>query len=204
MPSPITSSDFDITVFGADVCERLRKLLQLNDTLKTFFEWMFEDDGTVTSAFKLLIQDIATPVGGILFRPVTSVPDGYLVANGQAVSRTTYANLFAVYGTTFGTGDGSTTFNLPNLQRKFLLGSDSSIGPGQTGGEENVTLTVATMPAHSHNVPLDGGGNDGSAKVWTAANDNGVTLNQTTDSTGGGQAHNNMPPYMAGLWLIKT
>ena len=54
MPSPITGSDFDIQNFSGDVCEQLRKLLELNNTLKTFFEWMFNDDGTLTNDFKIL------------------------------------------------------------------------------------------------------------------------------------------------------
>ena len=79
----------------------------------------------------------------------SSVPSGWLICNGQAVSRTTYAALFAVIGTTYGAGDGSTTFNVPNLVNKTVRGSNSL---GKTGGADTVTLSTANMPAHSHGV----------------------------------------------------
>lgn len=79
----------------------------------------------------------------------TSVPNGWLICNGQAVSRTTYAALYAVIGTTYGAGDGSTTFNVPNLVNKTVRGSNSL---GKTGGADTVTLSTTNMPAHTHGV----------------------------------------------------
>lgn len=208
MPSPITSEDFTIQNFGADVCEQIRKLLALNATLKTFFEWMFEADGTLTQAFKVLMQDVAVAPGAIVFMPVDSVPAGYLVCNGQAVSRTTYINLFTVYGTKFGTGDGSTTFNLPNLQGKFLIGASGVYPVESAGGEAQVTLTEAQLPAHQHDAwsgaPrwIFSGGATGDA--GSSANIQGTHVNDIkTAAAGGGQAHNNLPPYQAGFWLVK-
>lgn len=88
----------------------------------------------------------------------TTVPDGYLLCNGQTVSRATYANLFAKIGTTYGAGDGSTTFNVPNLNGKVLVGKDSSTFStlGATGGSVNSTLTTGNMPAHTHTVTAKG------------------------------------------------
>lgn len=63
------------------------------------------------------------PTGTIIAYAANSAPDGYLLCNGATVSRTTYADLFATIGTTYGTGDGSTTFALPNLEDKFIMGS---------------------------------------------------------------------------------
>lgn len=100
------------------------------------------------------------PVGAAVPWPSNTLPAGYLWANGAAVSRTTYAELFAVYGTTYGVGDGSTTFNLPNYKGRSLFGKDdmggtsaagllsSTYGPdgatlGATGGAESVTLSSA-------------------------------------------------------------
>ena len=77
----------------------------------------------------------------------SSAPTGWLICNGQDVSRTAYAALFAVIGTTYGAGDGSTTFNIPNLVNKTVRGSNSL---GKTGGADTVTLTTANMPAHTH------------------------------------------------------
>ena len=79
----------------------------------------------------------------------SSAPNGWLICNGQAVSRITYAALYAVIGTTYGAGDGSTTFNIPNLVNKTVRGSNSL---GKTGGVDTVTLSTAQMPAHTHGV----------------------------------------------------
>lgn len=96
-----------------------------------------------------------------------TAPNGWLLCYGQAVSRTTYAKLFAVIGTTFGTGDGSTTFNLPDLRGRVAAGKDNMGGTpanrlttagssvdgtsiGATGGSQAHTLTTAQMPAHAH------------------------------------------------------
>src|SRR5690606_19064202 len=70
----------------------------------------------------------AVPIGTIVSRIDNTVPTGYLVLNGQAVSRSTYSVLYAAYGTTYGNGNGTTTFNLPDLRGMFLRGLDESRG----------------------------------------------------------------------------
>jgi len=96
------------------------------------------------------------PVATILEFAGSSAPNGYLLCNGSAVSRTDYADLFDVVGTTYGSGDGSTTFNVPNRKGKVGVGFDSGDTSfdalGETGGAKNVTLTSAQsgLPAHSH------------------------------------------------------
>lgn len=81
------------------------------------------------------------PTGMIAFFHATTPPEGWLPCNGQKVSRTTYANLFAVIGTTYGSGDGSTTFTLPNLHHRFLEGTTtaSEIGKPVEAGLPNIT-----------------------------------------------------------------
>lgn len=96
-----------------------------------------------------------------------TVPAGWLFCGGQAVSRTTYADLYTVIGTTYGAGDGSTTFNVPDLRGRVLAGKDNMGGTtasrltaggsgitgttlGATGGTETHTLTTAQMPSHTH------------------------------------------------------
>lgn len=103
----------------------------------------------------------------------TSAPTGWLFAFGQAVSRTTYARLFAAIGTTFGSGDGSTTFNLPDKRGQVSVGKDDMGGSaasrvtsgasgiagttlGATGGTETHTLTSAQIPAHNHTASFAG------------------------------------------------
>jgi microcystin-dependent protein len=106
------------------------------------------------------------PSGVILQFAGSSAPTNWLICDGTAVSRTTFAALFAAIGTTYGAGNGSTTFNIPDMRGKMVVGKHSS-GTfqtlGQTGGEENHTLLTAEMPAHSH------GGASGSASPGTSA-----------------------------------
>ena len=81
------------------------------------------------------------PAGAIMFFGVKSIPDGWLLCNGANVSRTTYANLFAAIGTNFGSGNGSTTFTLPNLSGRFIEGTTStgSVGNTYSAGLPNIT-----------------------------------------------------------------
>ncbi len=86
------------------------------------------------------------PVGMIQMYSGPTVPSGWLLCDGAEVSRDTYADLFAVIGTIYGPGDGSATFNLPDLSDRFARGSSGSLSLGQSGGTETIDL------AHSHNV----------------------------------------------------
>ena len=94
-----------------------------------------------------------------------STPTGYLLCDGSAVSRSTYSALYALVANTYGAGDGSSTFNLPNLQNRFVIGRSGTYGLGTTGGSttssftpsgsvsvsvNNHTLTVSQIPSHSH------------------------------------------------------
>ena len=155
-------------------------------------------------------EDVIT--GTIFPYAGTSVPDGYLECDGTAVSRSTYAALFAVIGTTWGAGNGTTTFNLPDFTGRSILGAGSGSGltfrsVAEKGGTETHTLQESEMPAHTH-APLTGGtsfnvgwymgGHEGDV------GGSGATWDATTGSTGGGQAHNNMMPFTATKILIKT
>ena len=100
------------------------------------------------------------PAGIIMPFAGTVAPQGCLFCDGSAVSRTTYAALFAVIGTTYGEGDGDTTFNIPDLSGRVVIGVSNSHALGTTGGSENVTLTADQLPAHTHVVPQHGHGND--------------------------------------------
>lgn len=104
--------------------------------------------------------------GTLLAFSGASAPDGWLLCHGQAVSRADYAGLFAAIGTTYGAGNGSTTFNLPDIRGRVIAGIDNMGGtpanrltaagsfaattPGAAGGSQTHTLTEAQMPAHSH------------------------------------------------------
>ena len=93
------------------------------------------------------------PIGSTVEWWSEEIPENWLVCNGQAVSRTEYADLFSVLGVTYGEGDGSTTFNLPNIQGRTLIGKSSEEDYsvlGKTGGEKQHSLTVQEMASHSH------------------------------------------------------
>jgi microcystin-dependent protein len=134
-----------------------------------------------------------------------TAPAGYLLCNGAAVNRTTYAALFSIVGTLYGIGDGSTTFNIPDLRGRVAVGylsGDSYFGTlGESGGEETHTLTTNEMPSHSHTVIRDMGGSAGAGAgpAWT----NGSTTGPSTNPTGGGEAHNNLQPYLTVNHIIK-
>jgi microcystin-dependent protein len=109
----------------------------------------------VNPAQVLGTQSGGTPAGKVDFFALNTAPAGYLKANGAAVSRTIYAALFAAIGTVFGTGDGSTTFNLPDLRGEFVRGLDD--GRGVDSDRAIGTAQLDAMQGHIHGVRTDGG-----------------------------------------------
>ena len=99
------------------------------------------------------LQDITnrSEVGTIKPWGKATAPDGYLLCDGSAVSRTTYADLFTVIGTTYGTGDNSTTFNVPDLQGKFPQGKSGTTNLATKGGANTITVAVTNNQALANN-----------------------------------------------------
>ena len=132
------------------------------------------------------------------------LPDGWLYCMGGEYSRADYAGLFDVIGTTYGDGDGTTTFNLPDLRARFVEGL-SAVNPafmGATGGAQNHTLTVAELPAHHHtqrmrngNSMLLAGGSTNRVSVTSTSEFNLATAIDTADA-GSGNNFSIMPPFM--------
>lgn len=165
-----------------------------------FFTWALNPDGTLTDTF---IREVAAlPVGIVVWQPTTVIPNGWLYCDGREIERAAYPQLLAVIGTTFGNGNGSTTFNLPDLRGMFLMGKNSTRAIGDTGGEETHVLTIPEMPAHTHLfyplVVKDA--NNGGANGLQY----GPTQTLDTSVTGADAAHNNLPPFTVGTFIIKT
>ena len=109
-----------------------------------------------TTAFAMGAAALVSPAGELKMWPTATAPTGFLLCTGAAVSRTIYAALFAVIGTTFGAGDGTTTFNLPDFDNRLPIGAGDLYAVGATGGSKDAivvshthTATV-TDPGHNH------------------------------------------------------
>lgn len=169
--------------------------------------------GNATISGTLTVSNLPAniiPPGASMDFYLTSAPTGWLVCDGSAVSRTTYAALFAAIGTTFGSGDGTTTFNIPNCQRRTKVGSGGSgtgtLGNtvGSTGGAETHTLQTTEIPSHTHTYSQASSGAQFTTGGVNALTNAAGNPGQTSGSTGGGGSHNNMQPSIVVLSCIKT
>ena len=165
------------------------------------------------------------PTGGLIpfAGAEAAVPDGFLICNGQAISRSTYSTLFTAIGLAYGTGNGSSTFNIPDLRGRFPLGIDNMGGSsanrvtdaqadsrGGSLGAEEETLTESQMPAHGHDAFIhDPGAAIGSsltpADTWvTRANEPDPTtaswrFNNANESPGGSDNFSGLGRLVGGL-----
>ena len=153
------------------------------------------------------LKPLSVPTG--MISAFHTVPKGWLQCNGAAVSRTTYAALFAVIGTKYGSGDGSTTFNLPNLHHKFIEGTNttSEVGQSVSAGLPNIT---GTFTEHGNTSGLKcTGAFTGEARIGLhsnqgGANDGGrVTMNSSRSSSVYGSSSVVQPSSTRLLLCIK-
>jgi microcystin-dependent protein len=181
-------------------------------------------DGSVTAAkLDSAAVSVLMPTASLMPYAGSSAPTGYLLCDGAAISRTTYSDLFGIVGTTYGVGDGSTTFNIPDLRGRVVAGQDDMGGtsanrltnPSSTlngidgdvlggfGGSETHTLTIAQMPSHDH-----GGGTVGTSHISDVSGGGGRTHPSnnggSVTSQGNGDAHNNVQPTIILNYIIKT
>jgi len=164
------------------------------------------------------------PSGTIVPWSDASIPSGFLECAGAAVSRSTYATLFGIIGTTYGSGDGSTTFNVPDLQDNVAVSKSGTKNLGSTGGANtvtstgnvggstaNATLSEAQLASHSHS---GGGSNAGtqaqfineqrlqSANTGSTGSSSGHSHNMSANFTG--DATSIVQPYLTVVYIIKT
>lgn len=150
-------------------------------------------DTSVAEQIDSILSNYTNKAGFIYPLATNSVPDGFLLCDGSTYLRKDYPELFAAIGTIYGTGDGSTTFNVPNLATRVPVGKGTGYELGATGGEESHTLTAAEMPSHNHTINIYAG--SGSA---------GGSQYGTSIIAGSDQPHNNMQPYTVVNYIIAT
>jgi microcystin-dependent protein len=185
--------------------------LQMGGNLITGMGAGVSSTDAVTVAQLAGVNSVVT--GTIQMWPTVTAPTGYLLCTGTAVSRSTYSDLFAVIGTTFGAGDGVTTFNLPNYTNRMPYGTTV----GATGGSADAVVVshthtaTVTDPGHSHTLgapsTIAGGGGaprfDFSGTVSsTNSNTTGISVANSTTGVSGTNA--NLPPYLGINFIIKV
>lgn len=143
------------------------------------------------------------PIGAIVEWDSDIIPENWLLLNGQAVSRTDYKELFEIYGTRYGTGDGSITFNLPDRRTRVPVGKDSSDSDfdtlGKTGGEKAHSLKEEEIPGTFwHSGELEG---DAINTFFNVGNTYGIRTNPYNPT---GDAHNNLQPYIVTNFIVKA
>lgn len=150
--------------------------------------------GTAAQAIEPFIGEIRT--FGFNF-----CPRGWAAADGQLLSISENSALFSLFGTYYG-GDGRTTFGLPDLRGRSVMhhGQGPGLSPrtiGARGGQETVTLTQSEMPSHAHDVLIAGANqNGGGTGIELRENADISMASGGTGNAGGGQPHNNMPPFL--------
>ena len=175
-----------------------------------------------------LTDIVAIPTGTIVPWSAASVPTGFLECNGALVSRSTYSALFAVIGTTYGAGDGSSTFALPDVQDNVPVGKSGTKALASTGGANtvsgsgtasgtataNATLSTAQLASHSHPAGLGFTGTGSEGGPRRAPDVDTISTGSTGSGTGhqhnmasltfSGTATSVLQPYVAVLYIIKT
>jgi len=159
----------------------------------------------------------------------SSVPSGFLECNGAAVSRTTYSALFAIIGTTYGAGDGSSTFNVPDLQDNVAVGKSGTKALASTGGANtvqstgnvggstaNATLSTAQLAAHTHTTPsrkppgpypssVERGYHTLSGDPFVSGSTgSGTGHSHNMSATFTGDSTSVLQPYLTIIYIIKT
>lgn len=208
-----TNARFDFVVDAEFIADTVGAMVSGNT--ETGITVTYQDsDNTIDFALNGTSSPTAMGfIGMVVPYAGSAAPTGWLLCYGQNVSRTTYAALFAVISTTYGVGDGSSTFGIPDLRGRVVAGQDDMGGTsanrltsplngdtlGASGGAEGVTLTTAEMPAHSHNAfaTVNGAAGAGAYALTGAA-----SIDIGIQSAGGGGAHANVQPTLILNYMI--
>ena len=136
------------------------KASEVNDNFDQIAEELSLTQGTVTQ-LNTLVTNGCVPTGAVFWFGGLTAPTGYLVCDGSAVSRSTYAVLYTQIGTTYGAGDGTTTFNLPNLTDSRYIQGGTSVGTQLDAGLPDLTTSTTGAHTHLYTYPSIGGGYQG-------------------------------------------
>ena len=163
-------------------------------------------DGSGALSWSSISTPAAVPTGSVFCMATTSVPSGYLECDGSAVSRTTYSDLFTAISTTFGTGDGSTTFNLPDLRGEFVRGWASDrrgdgADPSSDTGRSFGSSQTDGIKQHTHSVPSGASSSVGGGPNFGGGSSGQTTGNNTANATGDNETR---PRNIAMMYVIKT
>lgn len=215
----------DVTASGnASVTGTLSATTTTTSSLTVNGATQVNGDLTVTGTATITGGITSLPIGAVVPYAGNTAPTGFELCDGTEVSRSTFSALFGIIGTDFGAGDGSTTFNLPNLENRVPVGVTPSKGLGTTGGSETHALTQSEMPRHEHQLTgtrtfvddIDvtmaleqGSASDVVADITFTTASVGLTTTHTGGTGNGnsdqdGVAHNIMQPYIALRYIIKT
>ena len=168
------------------------ELEQLVSNIKSFLLEEHNEDGTHVTSPASTISEAGMIVGTIVGYGGTADPStSWLICDGRALSRSTYATLYTAIGTAFGTGDAATTFNIPDYRGKFVFGKATS-GSGSTLGTSFGSIDhLHTGPSHTHSISADGTGATGAPSATTEVQSGtGATVASSTHThTGPSHTH---------------
>lgn len=224
LASSVAQGDYFDVGFGEvapEICDKLT--VYITDGSNEVYEAIVLDsdapdpEDRITDWFLIYTESgiTGTITGEMRMYAGASAPAGWLLCDGDDVSRTTYSTLFALVGTTFGAGNGTTTFNLPDMRAKVPMGVNNSGLPNgangalttrnraATGGSETHTLVAAELAAHTHGLKASNGagGVNPTPQGVTANAVNSATISQANT---GDTPHANVEPFLVVNFIIKT
>lgn len=182
---------------------------------------LMKEIADLNAAIASVHKETSEPLGVVKMWAGTNTPDGYALCDGSALSKESYPELHETIGDVFNTArdrngnrfetPGEGLFRLPDLRGRFIVGQSANDGDyntiGRTGGEKVHTLTIAEMPIHSHafdGLDTDKTGYGASSERATWIGESNDEPAYSTETTGGGEAHENRPPYYVLAYIMRV